>query len=129
MAKSFIEQIQEAEKGPVVTKKVSTPKWPGGHVYVREITLGEFDRIERLSKDPKGEVREASALAAFCVVCACTEDGKPRFVDDDHAKLLLLKCATTKRVGEAASNLNRATNDEDLVGNSNGDQTEDTSSN
>lgn len=125
---TFIEKIKELEAGEVVTRKVLTPKWPDKHVFVKEILLGEFDRIEKLSKDSSGEVSESRALAAFCVVCACTEDGTPLFTEDDHAELLLRKCATVKFVGEEASRLNKASPDEDLVGNSKGDQTEDTSS-
>lgn len=101
---------------------------PGmGTVYVRSIKARERDRFEivagrereRARKDRGGE-RPVKVRALLVALCACDEDGKPLFSEDDAEQLSEQPADVIDLIFDAAAKLNRmgATDEDDAEKNS-----------
>src|SRR5689334_3368424 len=69
-----------------ITRRVETPEWKCGHVYVRTLSHAERRRLfaDHAKKD------QDIYLANLAVAIICDEDGSRAFKDED-AKLLMEK--------------------------------------
>lgn len=106
---------------------VDVPEWKG-QVMVKMLTGKERDRLDELALTLKGKMRYESNLknvrGRFVAACVCDANGAKLFGEHDIEALGKKSAAALDRVYEAAAKLNRFTKEdvEELVGNSEGDQ-------
>ena len=82
-------------------KDVSTPEW-GGTVRVRSLTGHQRSKLLAQSDDTSAE----NWIERLVAACACDENGKPIFSQDDVKQLKEKNAAALNRVFEAADELN-----------------------
>lgn len=81
-----------------------------GTVYVRKMTLGERDEYEQSRVEKIGdeyEVTMTNARARLVVLCACDQDGKRIFTDEDISALAAMPAPTLEPIVDKAMELNR----------------------
>ena len=117
----------------VHTEIVDVPEW-GGAIKVRGMTGRERDRYEQsmLVPDKKGTLKPnmTDARARLVAVCAVDDDGNPIFSPDDVLMLSTKSAAALDRVSSVASVLSGISDRdlETLLGNSDSDQSDDSTS-
>lgn len=87
---------------------VEIPEW-GGTVCVRVMTGAERDEWERHildSRGPDNKTNLSNARARLAILCACDEDGKRLFGDDDLAAVGAKSAAALERIFDVALRLN-----------------------
>lgn len=87
---------------------VEVPEW-GGTVFVRTLTAEEYDEFERSTfsfDGGKKELHLENVRGRFVALCACDEDGRRLFCDDDAPELGRRSKPAIERVYEAAQRLN-----------------------
>lgn len=111
-------------------ERVPVPEW-GGAVIIRGLSGAERDHYEAtiMAQDKKGNVkmRLANARAKLVVAAAVDAEGKPLFDEADVKRLGRKSAKALQRVYDKASELAGLSDDdlEDLVGNSDADQSDD----
>lgn len=94
------DQILAADDLP--RAEVAIPEW-GGSIFVRTMNGSERDRFEAAHlKAPGVDFR-----ARVAVACACDDQGAPLFTAEDIPALGAKSSAALTRIFEAASKLNR----------------------
>ena len=108
---------------------VSVPNW-GGDVYVRTMTGTERDTFEQSIVEGKGKVNLTNFRAKLCALTIADETGKRLFDDKDIVELGKKSAKALDHIFGIAQKLNGiGTQDvEDLVKNSESDQSEDSTS-
>lgn len=115
-----------------VFELVDVPEW-GGAVRVRGLTAGEWDAVENSMVVTKGKSQSvtyadfrAKLVARGCVDAA----GARLFTDEDTTALSAKSAAAIGRLAEAITRLSKKSDEdvEELVGNSSGGPTADSSS-
>lgn len=123
-----LEEIKEGcdAKAPVV--RVQTPEWPGdGYVFVRGMFADEAGASRRFDiENASEEEQETAAIIGWCILGVCDEDGNRLLEDDARTWLGKSLLAPVLRCAQATMKLNGTT--EDLVGNSDESQTDDSPS-
>ena len=125
-----IEDILNSNDRPLT--EVSVPEW-GGTVHVRvmsgnERDAFEADMIDRRGSNGKNNLR--GIRASLCVRVLCDSEGNRLFKDKDADKLGEKSAAALDRIFEAAQAANGMSNKDvdELAGNSESDQSEDSGS-
>ena len=116
----------------IQTEDVLIPQW-GGTVRVKNLTASERDAFEESTTTQRGnnlELNRKNFRAKLVALCVVDEDGKRIFDDKDIHKLGAKSAAAMDLLFAAASRLSGISKDdeEELLKNSEGDQTEDSSS-
>ena len=108
--------------------RVETPEWKGdGHVFVRGMFGKEAGSIRKFDVEGvSGEEQETNAILGWCILGACDEEGNRKFKDEDIDWLGDLSLGPIMRCAQATMKLNGVT--EDLVGNSEESQNDDSPS-
>ena len=110
-------QILDADD--VKKELVKVPEW-GGAVYVWSMTASDKDQFEmsivEADVDKKGKMVRTNKLdnyrAKLCVLCIKDAKGKPIFDENDITALGKKSAAALQRVFNAATKLNRITEDD-----------------
>lgn len=116
----------------IQTEDVHIPQW-GGTVRVKNLTASERDAFEESTTTQRGnnlELNRKNFRAKLVALCVVDEDGKRIFDDKDIHKLGAKSAAAMDLLFAAASRLSGISKDdeEELLKNSEGDQSEDSSS-
>lgn len=82
------DDIRKASKR-LRTKRIETPGWGEGHVYVRALSAQQAGDIQRIAQEQeKGTLDDISGLARWCIMGVCDVKGNPLFTVDDMPMLL-----------------------------------------
>ena len=116
----------------IQTEDVHIPQW-GGTVRVKNLTASERDAFEESTTTQRGnnlELNRKNFRAKLVALCVVDEEGKRIFDDKDIHKLGAKSAAAMDLLFAAASRLSGISKDdeEELLKNSEGDQSEDSSS-
>lgn len=129
------EQILDAPDSKL--EPVEVPEWPDasgdpGIVYIRTISGTERDQYEQGTMQLRGNTvipKLERARTKLIVLTACDEDGNRLFTTDDIRDLAKKSARPLERIFDKARDLNGFTNQdlEELVGNSDGSRSGDSS--
>lgn len=82
----------------------------GLKLWVRTLSAGELDgfrkSLRKLGKDGRIEPTDQNGKARFAALCACDQQGKRLFTDDDSFELARLSAPLVERISDAAEELN-----------------------
>lgn len=110
------------------TREVSVPEW-GGTVHVREITAGEYDRLQLMQYDARESGKSRGLIRANWVACYLSDaDGKRLFTDGDVTKLANMGAKAMDRIFEAGQAFNGLDDLDELEKNSESEADGDSSS-
>ena len=116
----------------IQTEDVHIPQW-GGTVRVKNLTASERDAFEESTTTQRGnnlELNRKNFRAKLVALCVVDEEGKRLFDDKDIHKLGAKSAAAMDLLFAAASRLSGISKDDEdeLLKNSDGDQSDDSSS-
>jgi len=116
----------------IQTEDVHIPQW-GGTVRVKNLTASERDAFEESTTTQRGnnlELNHKNFRAKLVALCVVDEEGKRLFDDKDIHKLGAKSAAAMDLLFAAASRLSGISKDDEdeLLKNSDGDQSDDSSS-
>lgn len=70
-------------------KRVETPSWGDGYVYVRALRASQAGDVQRIAQEQeKGTLDDIGGLARWCILGVCDAEGNPLFTDADMYMLL-----------------------------------------
>lgn len=105
--------------------KVAVPAWDNAEVFLKRMTAGERDTLEKIANKPEGVDNPRARLV---VLCLCDETGKPLFKKDEFALLadksaaaldfLFTEACKFNAMGEAANTEEVVKNSEAIPGDS-----------
>ena len=120
------------QKKDIQTETVNIPQW-GGDVLVRGLTGKERDDFEQsiiVTKGKKEQVDRSNARAKLCALSCVDEEGNLLFKSNDIEALGKKSAGALDKIYEVASRLSGLsdTDMDDLVGNSESDQSDNSTS-
>ena len=110
------------------TQTVSIAEW-GGDVNIRELTAGEYDKLQLMHYDARQSGKRRDHIRASWVAAyLADENGERIFSDNDVTAIAKMGAKAIDRVFEAGQAFNGLDEDEELVKNSKSETSADSSS-
>ena len=127
-AKKFLNKADILGQQDITTEDLFVPEWDAW-VKIKMMTASERDHFEASTVQRNGKkvsVNLQGIRARLCILCIVDEDGKRMFSDEDEYALGTKSAAALNRIFTVAQRLNglRDEDVDELVKNSNGDQSE-----